>query len=240
VVLQLGASTALNNITSTRRFYRATACLFVVLASFAHHNCRCFASDEDFEFWSTVGVSFDVNKDWAAAVEEQLKFDDDAGNLYYQQTDIGFTYKNLPGWIEIGLNYKQAYKEQSDGHWGRENRPHFNIKFKGRIGKFDFSDRSRFEYRDKQYSEDLWRYVNKLEVNLPFELTQHKLHPYIADQIYINMDGSGFEKNRVYAGFDFELLEGIESELYYVRQWSESSGRWQELNALGFDLKFRF
>jgi len=213
----------------------------VVLASFAYHSRSCLASNgEDFQFWSTIEISFDVNKDWSAAVEEQLKFDNDAGHFYQHQTDLEFTYKNLPDWIEIGLNYKQVFKERSDDHWTRENRPHFNIKFKGRLGTFDFSDRSRFEYRDKEYGDDLWRYVNKLEVNLPFELTQYKLRPYIADQIYINMDGSGFEKNRGYAGFNFELPEDIGSELYYVRQWSESLGRWQELNALGFDLKFRF
>jgi hypothetical protein len=213
----------------------------VLLVSYAFRNGSCFASsDGDFQFWSTFGVSFDVNRDWSAAVEEQLKFDNDIGHFYQHQTDLEFTYKNLPDWIEIGLNYKQVFKEQSDDHWTRENRPHFNIKFKGRLGTFDFSDRSRFEYRDKEYGDDLWRYVNKLEVNLPFELTKYKLCPYVADQVYINMDGSGFEKNRVYAGFDFDLSDDIGSELYYVRQWSESFGRWQELNALGFDLKFRF
>jgi hypothetical protein len=213
----------------------------VVLSSFAHHNGSCFAStDGDFQFWSTVGASFKVNKDWSAAVEEQLKFGNDAGHLYYHHTDLGFTYKNFADWIDIGFNYKQVYLERSDGHWSRENRPHFNITFKGQLGSLDFSDRSRFEYRDKEYGDDLWRYVNKLEVNLPYELTRFMLRPYIADQIYINMDGSGFEKNRVYAGVNFELYEDIESELYYMRQWSESLGRWEELNALGLDIKFRF
>jgi hypothetical protein len=213
----------------------------VVLVFVAYHNRSCFAStDEDFQFWSTVGVSFDVNKDWSAAVEEQLKFDNDAGHLYQHQTDLGFTYKSFADWIDIGLNYKQVFKEQSDDHWSRENRPHLNITFKGRLGTLDFSDRSRFEYRDKEIGDDLWRYVNKFEVNLPFELTQFKFRPYIADQVYINMDGSGFEKNRVYAGINFELKEDIESELYYVRQWSELLGRWQELSALGLQFKFRF
>jgi hypothetical protein len=212
-----------------------------VLASFTYHNGSCFAStDGDFQFWSTVGVSFDVNKDWAGAVEEHLKFGNDAGHLYYQHTDLGFTYKSFADWIDIGFNYKQVFVELPDDHWSSENRPHLNITFKGRLGSLDFSDRSRFEYRDKEYGDDLWRYVNKFEVNLPFELTKFKFRPYVADQVYINMDGSGFEKNRVYTGVTFELSEDIESELYYVHQWSEFLGRWQELSALGLQLKFRF
>ena len=227
--------------TSIRKYNRATVCFFVVLASFAYLNGSCFASyDKDFQFWSTVGVSFDVNKDWSAAVEEHLKFGNGAGHFFQHQTDLGFTYKSFADWIDIGLNYKQLFREQSDGHWSRENRPHMNITFKGRWAALDFSDRSRFEYRDKEYGDDLWRYVNKFEVNLPFEFTRLKFHPYVADQVYINMDGSGFEKNRIYAGAAFELSEDIESELYYVHQWSEFLGRWQELSALGLQLNFRF
>lgn len=241
MVLLSGIFTTLIKATPIRRLYRATVCSFVLLASFAHHNGSCFAStDGDFQFWSTVGVSFDVNKDWAGAVEEHLKFGNDAGHFYQHQTDLGFIYKSFVNWIDIGFNYKQVFKEQSNGHWGRENRPHFNITFKGRLGSLDFSDRSRFEYRDKEYGDDLWRYVNKFEVNLPYEFTRFKFRPYIADQVYVNMDGSGFEKNRIYAGTTFVLSEDIESELYYVHQWSEFLGRWQELNALGFELKFRF
>lgn len=227
--------------TPIRRLNRAISSLLVILASFALHIGICFASDDgDFQFWSSVSASFDVNKDWIVTVEEQLKFRNDAGHLYYQHTDLGFTYKSFADWIDIGLNYKQAYLEQSNGHWGRENRPHLNITFKGRLGSLDFSDRSRFEYRDKEYGDDLWRYVNKLEVNLPYEFTKFKFHPYVADQVYINLDGSGFEKNRVYTGVTFELSEDIESELYYVWQWSEFLGRWQALSALGLQLKICF
>ena len=227
--------------TSIRKLYRTRICFLVAFASLAFHSGSCFASyDKDFQFWSTVGISFDVNKDWSATVEEMLKFGNDAGHFFQHQTDLGFTYKNFADWIDIGFNYKQVFVELPDDCWSRENRPHLNITFKGRLGSLDFSDRSRFEYRDKEYGDDLWRYVNKLEVNPPFEFTRFKFHPYVADQVYINMDGSGFEKNRIYAGAAFELSEDIESELYYVHQWSEYLGRWQELSALGLQLNFRF
>jgi len=115
----------------------------VVLISAAYHNEICFAfADGDFQFWSTTGASFDVNKDWKVAVEEKLKFVHDGGHLRYHHTDLGFTYK-------------------------------------------------------------------------------------------------AFEKNRIYSGVSFELSEGIESELYYVWQSSKYFDRWQDLSALGLQLKFR-
>jgi hypothetical protein len=213
----------------------------VFLLSVAYHNGTCQAFvDGDFQFWSTVGASFNIHKDWKVAVHEHLKFGSNAGHFYYHHTDLGFTYKGLADWIDLGFNYKQVFIELPDDHWIRENRPHLNITFKGRLGTLDFSNRSRFEYRDIEYVEDYWRYANKLEVNLPFEWTRLKFRPYVADQVYINLDGRGFEKNRIYAGAAFEVSENIESELYYVYQWSKILDHWLELSALGLQLKFRF
>lgn len=226
---------------SIKKINRTTAYLIVVLAFFAYHNRSCLAEiDGDFQFWSTAGVSFDVNKDWKVSIEEKLKFVHDAGHLRYHHTDLGFTYKGIADWIDLGFNFKQVFAELPDDDWSRENRPHLNITFKGRWAELDFSNRSRFEYRDIEYGDDYWRYSNKLELNLPFELTRLKFHPYIADQVYINLNGQGFEKNRIYSGVSFELSEGIESELYYVYQWSKFLDQWLELSALGLQLKFRF
>jgi len=54
------------------------------------------------------------------------------------------------------------------------------------------------------------------------------------------MDGSGLEKNRIYAGVTFELSKGIESEIYYARELSTLPLRWKEVSALGLQLKLRF
>ena len=223
------------------RFHRATTFLFVVLAIVIYRGGACFAlSDGDFQLWSIAGASFDVDKDWTVAVEEHLKFGQNAGHFYYQHTDLGFTYKGLADWIDLGFNYKQVFLKQLDGHWGRENRPHVNITFKGRLGTLGVSDRSRFEYRDREYGDDLWRYVNKLEVNLPHEFTRFKFRPYFADQVYINLDGQGFERNRIYTGVSFELSEDIESELYYVWQSMKLLGEWWDMSALGIQLNICF
>ena len=233
--------TTLMQATPNSRFHRAAIFLFAVMAVVTFRSGACLAvSEGDFQFWSVAGASFDVNKDWTAAVEEHLKFGQNAGHFYYQHTDLGSTYKGFADWIDLGFNYKQVFVEQLDGHWSRENRPHVNITFKGRLGRLDFSDRSRFEYRDREYGDDLWRYVNKLEVNLPDEFTRFKFRPYIADQVYINLDGQGFAANRIYAGVSFELSEDIESELYYVWHSSKLLGRWWDMSAVGLQLKICF
>ena len=222
-------------------FHRTARFLLAAIVIVVCGSPACFASDEgDFQFWSTSSVTFDVNKDWKVALEEGLKLGDDAGNLYYHYTDLGFVYRGLADWIDLGFNYKQAFSEDEEGHWLSENRPHFNVTVKGRLWDIDLSDRSRFEFRDKQVDEDLWRYTNQLKAKLPFELTRFKLRPYLADQVYLNLEGQTFEKNRLYSGFTFKLPKDTEGGIYYVWQWAESDGEWSDLNAIGVNLKLFF
>lgn len=182
----------------------------------------------------------DIHQDWTVSVQEHLKIGDDAGKFYYHHTDLGFIYKSLTDGVKLGFNYKQVFKKDDDGHWEPENRPHVNLLLKGRLGTFDVIDRSRIEFRDRQEDEDLWRYTHCLKVTLPIELTTFKFRPYFADQVYLNLEGQAFDKNRIYSGVIFELPRKIESEFYYVWQSSKPDDQWEDLNALGLVFKIRF
>jgi len=210
----------------------------VIAVSLLSGNCIAF-SNGDVQFWQTTGTSFDLNKDWTVEVQENMKFRQGAGHLYLHQTDLGFVYKGLTDWIDLGFNYKVSFGKVGD-HWIQENRPHVNITFNGQLGAFEFSDRSRFEFRDKEDREDLWRYVHRFKIKLPCEFTKFKFRPYFADQVYLNFEGQTFEKNRIYSGVSFELTKNVESEIYYVWQLRKFDGQWIELNAFGFTLDILF
>lgn len=214
-------------------------CLVAVLLAVLLISKSSWASG-DFQLWNTTTASLKLNKDWKATVEEQLKLGEGAGHFYYHHSDLGFVYGGLAEWIDLGFNFKEVFVEKDGGHWSRENRPHVNVTVKGPVGPFDVSDRSRFEYRDLENENDLWRYVNRFKVKLPFELTKLKLQPYVADLIFLNMEGRAFDKNRIYAGATFKLSKGLESEMYYCWQSARSDGLWKDTNALGFQLNISF
>lgn len=202
----------------------------------------CFATDDgDFQYWSSANVSLDIDKDWKITFAEEFRLGDDAGHLYYHHSDIGFVYKSLADWIDLGFNYKQVFERtDSEGEWKQENRPHLNITLKGRLFDLGLSSRSRFEYRDRENKKDLWRYRNKVTVKFPLELTSLKLQPYLADEVFINFDEEDFNKNRLYAGLSLKLSKNIKGEVYYLWQTSKSGGDWKDINVLGTGLKFYF
>ncbi len=218
---------------------RAFLILTVTSVLFASEVCFAF-DDGDFQFWSTANASLDINKDWKATFEEELRLADDAGQLYYHHSDLGFVYKSFADWIDVGANYRQVFQKDSKGQWRRENRPHLNITLKGKLFSFDMSDRSRLEYRDRENKADVWRYRNKFMVKLPVELTGLGLQPYVAEEVFIHFNEEDFDENRLYSGVAIKLSKAIKGEVYYLRRSTKPGGDWKDSNVLGVNLKFYF
>jgi len=201
----------------------------------------CFAvNDKGFQYWSTAGAEFNINKDWKVTFEEEFRFGNGGGNLYYKHSDLGFVYSGLAKWIDIGLNYRQVFEKDSKNEWKQENRPHLNITLKGKIYDCDISSRSRFEYRDREDKADIWRYRNKFTLKLPVQLTALKLQPYVADEIFVNFDKEDFNRNRLYFGFSLKLTKNIKCDIFYLWQASRSSEEWKDIDVLGTQLRFLF
>jgi len=104
----------------------------------------------------------------------------------------------------------------------------------------DLSNRSRFEYRDRENKEDLWRYRNKTTVKFPLKLTNLKLQPYIADEIFITLNDDNVDRNRFYSGVSFNLSKDIKANIFYLWQTSRSGHQWKDINVLGTQLKILF
>jgi len=202
----------------------------------------CFAFDDgDFHWWTSASASVDINNDWKCTFEQEFRFGDDAGELYYSHSDLGFVYGGFADWIDLGINYRQIFgRSGSAGDWKQENRPHLNVTLKGQLFDLSVSNRSRFEFRDIEDNDDHWRYRNRFKVKIPLELTGLKLKPYVADEVFIPLNDDNVSQNRVYAGFSFDVLENMTGEIFYCWLSARVTGDWRDYHVLGTRLKFRF
>jgi len=201
----------------------------------------CFAIDDsDFQYWSSASFSFDINKDWKAIVTEELRFIESAGNLAYHHTEAGFLYSGLADWLDLGFEYRQIYGKDSTGSWIEEHRPKLNAIIKGNLLGIDFTNRSRFEYRDRENKNDIWMYRNKLTLKFPMEVTSLKLKPYVADEVFFLLDDVDYTANRIYAGFSIDLAENLKGNIFYMWQTAKVSGTDIDINVIGTNLTFSF
>jgi len=222
------------------RMLKITRYIFTVLILTTVFTLPSFAADDDdFQYWSTVGFSFDIDKDWTFAAEEEFRFSESGHRFGYHHTNVGLIYKSLADWMDIGFNYKQIFEKSDKGEWLKENRPHFNIILKTKLLDLSVSNRFRVEYRDREQKDNFWRYRNKVTIKLP-SFTEFNLKPYLADEVYINLDGTGYSKNRLYSGFSFALAKDIKFDVYYLWQSSRSGSNQTDINVIGTKLKFSF
>ena len=214
-------------------------CLLAAALTAVVCNQVCLASDDGrFESWNQIGACAEINKNWEFEFETELKYGDDASQLYCHNIDFGFVYTGLADWIDLGLMYKREYETDDEGRWRPENRPHLNLTLKGSIVGFDVSNRSRFEYRDLDVEEDFWRYRNMVKVKFPSKFTRFGLQPYLAEEPFIDMRDGKFNKNRLYAGVYCTLTRGIRGALFYLWEASKSGENWEDFNIVGINIVF--
>ncbi|MBU2541658.1 MAG: DUF2490 domain-containing protein [Candidatus Omnitrophica bacterium] len=211
-------------------------CGFLVL--FAYKLCFAF-DDGDFQYWNTESASWKINDDWKGQFEVEFRYGDDASNFYYQHSDLGFVYSGVVEWLDLGINYRQAFEEKSS-IWRYENIPHFNATVKWKLLDFSLSNRARLEYKNREEADNYWRYRNKFTLKVPIKLTRLELEPYIADEIFYDFDKETLNRNRLYTGFNLKLFTNLKTDIFYLWQSSEKNDEWDDYHVLGTKLKFSF
>jgi hypothetical protein len=194
--------------------------------------------DGDWQCWNTESIEGNLTENWKIKLEEEFRFGDKMGQLYYHHTDCGLTSR-LTDWFYLGLNYRQIY-EKKKGKWKEENRPHANGIFKRKWQEFKVKNRSRFEYRIRQGKEAVWRYRNKLTVAFPVKYTRLDIKPYLADEIFVDFDKGKLNRNRLYVGFKAKLVKRLKTDIFYLWQRSKKGGAWIDYNVIGAKLKVQF
>ncbi|MCX5706486.1 MAG: DUF2490 domain-containing protein [Candidatus Omnitrophica bacterium] len=196
--------------------------------------------DGDFQVWNIENQEFNLTKKSKLALEEEFRWGDNAHDFYYHHYDIGFIY-DLNKYLNIGAGYRQVYEKKS-GKFKEENEPYIMATLFAELAGWKFDSRNRLEYRHFDYQGDLWRYRNKLAARFPWKFTKLEIQPFLADEIFFNLNGLDLNQNRFFSGLGFSLFKNIKGEIYYMLQSIKSSGAciWSDANVLGTKLKVSF
>lgn len=200
-------------------------------------------SDGDGQFWKTFVVEGPLTRKLKLGFEEEFRIGDILSDLYYAHTEIGLSYKLHDQWT-LGAGYRQAY-EQKKEIWREERRPVFFITFSKKWRGVFFSDRNRFEHRDREASAVMWRYRNKLTATFPQKWTKVQFQPFLSDEFNVDMTAEEVQRNRFFAGVGHKISSNkhLKAETYYLWQVTRKttdSSEWVNFNALGIKLKIEF
>lgn len=201
---------------------------------------RAYAYDDhDFQVWNTDTEEVKVGKDLKVALEEEIRFGNNADDFYYHHYDAGIFY-NLSKYLNVGAGYRHIFSK-SKGKFKAESEPYMTATLSGEYAGFKFDDRSRLEYQHFGYQTDLWRYRNKFTLKFPWKFTKLEIQPYVSDEIFIRLGGMKvMNQNRFSSGFGLNLVKNVKVEIYYMLVSSKGVGRWTDTNVLGTKIKISF
>ena len=204
-------------------------------------NSPCLASKSgNLEYWQAQSVSHSLSDTYKISIEQEFRVGRQCGSNYLHNVNVELRRSGITEWLDIGLAFKKEYEKDSSGKFREEDRPHLNFYFKGKLSDLDLSNRFRIEYRDHEIKNNVYRLRNKLGLKLPYELTPLKLQPYIADEVFFNLNSDNFNQNRLYSGFSFKPFGNMVFSFYYMYKKSKSSLGWIDTNVIGTQLKFLF
>ena len=209
-----------------------------LLASIA---LNAYAYDNgDFQIWNTNGQEIAIGKGTKLATEQEFRYGNNGGDIFYQHYDWGAVY-SFDKMLEMAFGYRLIY-EKPKMKWMEEDDPYTNITAKFDIWKLKFEDRNRIEYRHFRFSvPDQVRYRNRFMLKYPIDFKKIVIAPYISDEIFVSSNGSGFNQNRFQPGIEFGLTKYVKTDIAYMMQSAKLyDHKWARANVLWLKLKIAF
>ncbi len=201
--------------------------------------CISFISAQGFEdnqFWHAEKFQKKINEKTSIALEQDFRMGNNASELIYVHADFGIKRK-LTKSFSVNLNFREVFEQKGDV-LTREHRPHGQLAWKGKSGPFALSSRARLEYRMKQDKDPVIRNRDLVSIKIGKGFTPLKLVPYIADEIFYDMEESELNRNRFYIGCEIQSISIIKTALYFLQQKDLKNDVWEPTNVVG--MKFSF
>ncbi|MEO8087070.1 MAG: DUF2490 domain-containing protein [Bacteroidota bacterium] len=192
--------------------------LFLFFSSPSH------AQQNDFGIWSSVAVSHKFTQKLSATLEEQFRFNQNAGSIAQYFTDAGVEY-SLSKRFKVGVCYRFINSAQ-ETYYSKRHRFYCDLSYKTKLSKVLLILRSRLQAQQQDiYSSDIgsisaWYSRNKITAK--FDLDK-KYTPYLATELFYMIStpdkgGGIIDKMRYTAGVSYEFNRVHAIDLYYILQ----------------------
>lgn len=196
----------------------------------------CFARDGDWEYWQYFSVTGKFDKKNSLGYIKKFNFKNDMSKLYLHYDELQYNHK-LNNTFQLGFGLRNLYRQQADNSWAQETWSRFLGKVNWKMGKFKLMDRNIFEYRSIPTADNWVCYRNMLKAGYP---VTRNFRPFVANEIFVGLNGRGLWKNEINAGFDWELSRAFKTSVFYIYQTRKPKVDWVQANILEARLKFKF
>lgn len=186
--------------------------------------------NHDFQLWTMVAYKQKLSKHFGFELEGSNRRDKHATRSYYNDIQFNAIWYHC-SW-KIAPGFRQVFVKNNRLHWKADPIPLIDITKDWSWKRLDISDRSRIEYKCREYE---WLYRNRLGIQSAQYFTRLKIAPYLSDEIFLSRFRRLVE-NRFQIGFAFKC--GL--DIAYMYRSKEALNGWIQQNVLALSWNEEF
>ncbi len=182
------------------------------------------AQDQDLNAWTRVALKYDLSKKARFAVENEMRFFDNASRLSQYHTELGVNYDLNDKW-EGGVYYRFIYETDPEKQYELGHRAWLQLGYNWSKDRLSATIRTRLQttYSGINTRENgrIPESYSRNKISLSYDLSNSKWEPNLGAEFWYQL-GSGSEriidKYRVGGGFEYRYSRNVRIDIFYNYQ----------------------
>ena len=188
------------------------------------------AQEQDFQLWSKVGASYDLNKDLSVSFDQGFRARENASLPDVTFSNLSLKYDLIKKW-SVAIGYRYITDFDLSQNTSTSQRIYTDINYRKKKKRWLMKNRLRY-----QYQEEIFTLRDK--VSLSYNIRKTPLEPFINFELFLK--GSNFKKWRYTLGASYPFLKEFDIDAYYRLQQSFNTNNPKQLHILGLGIEYKF
>ncbi len=215
---------------------KITAVIIILLSIGINKGFAQLSSDGSY-LWNTTSITYTLNDKTEFSVGNKVHYSNQIDRLDYFHFEL-IGYRKLTNKFSLGLGLRQTESYKSnDWNPGQTYLVYGVLFFNPLDMMIKFSN--RFTAKVSKTIETQYGLDNISNIDFFVRSTCKFPKPYLADELFSNLNSGQVQTIRVYGGFHVFKKEHFGIDLYYCNWQTRSTADWKVYNVLGISTKVR-
>lgn len=188
------------------------------------------AQEQDFQQWSKIGVSYDLNKDLSVSLDQGFRFRENASLPDVTFSNLSLKYDLIKKW-SVAIGYRYITDFDLSQNTSTSHRIYSDINYRKKKKRWLMKNRLRYQYQEENFTL-------RDKVSLSYNIRKTPLEPFTAFELFFK--DSEFKKWRYTIGASYPFLKEFDIDVYYRLQQSFNTNNPKQLHILGLGMEYKF
>lgn len=189
-----------------------------------------FAQEQDFQLWSKLGASYDLNKDFSLSLDQGFRARENASLPDVNFSNLSLKYDLIKKW-SVAIGYRYITDFDLSQNTSTSHRIYTDINYRKKKKRWLMKNRLRYQYQEENFTL-------RDKVSLSYNIRKTPLEPFTAFELFFK--DSEFKKWRYTLGASYPFLKEFDIDAYYRIQQSFNTNNPKQLHILGLGIEYKF